>query len=159
MALIQLTEDMSREEMIATQNTNNAMQYAYPVGSIYMSANSTDPKMLFGGTWERYANGRVLVGVDEADTDFNTAGKTGGAKTHTLTVNEMPNHEHPLELNTYTSSVRDNTYVAGCAGGSGLGNANSDTTINARRAVAVGGGQAHNNLPPYITCYMWVRTA
>ena len=80
MALIQLTEDMSREEMIATQNTNNAMQYAYPVGSIYMSANSTDPKMLFGGTWERYANGRVLVGVDEADTDFNTAGKTGGEK-------------------------------------------------------------------------------
>ena len=74
-------------------------------------------------------------------------------------LTKCQSHEHPLELNTYTSSVRDNTYVAGCAGGSGLGNANSDTTINARRAVAVGGGQAHNNLPPYITCYMWVRTA
>lgn len=69
--------------------------FSWPVGSVYIGMTSTDPKDLFGGgTWARIANGRVLVGVDPNDADFNAAAKTGGAKTHTLSPGEMPVHNH-----------------------------------------------------------------
>lgn len=67
----------------------------YPVGSLYFSTNSTSPATIYGGTWERYGKGRTLVSVNESDTDF-TAGKTGGEKTHVLTVDEMPKHRHTV---------------------------------------------------------------
>lgn len=67
----------------------------YPVGSLYFSTNSTSPATIYGGTWERYGKGRTLVSVNESDTDF-TAGKTGGEKTHVLTVDEMPSHRHEV---------------------------------------------------------------
>ena len=68
----------------------------YPVGSIYINASvSTNPSTLFGfGTWVEFGKGRVLVGVDTGQTEFDTLGETGGAKTHTLTINEMPAHSH-----------------------------------------------------------------
>ncbi|MCW1043450.1 phage baseplate protein, partial [Streptococcus anginosus] len=58
------------------------------------STAPTNPTTFMGGVWERFGNGRVLVCVDEADADFNTANKTGGEKTHTLTIDEMPSHSH-----------------------------------------------------------------
>ena len=66
----------------------------YPVGSIYMSVNNVNPGLLFGGTWEAWGSGRVPVGVDANDTDFDTVEETGGEKTHALTVSEMPTHNH-----------------------------------------------------------------
>lgn len=68
----------------------------YPVGSIYISTSSTNPSSYFGGTWKAVAQGRTLVGVNTSDTDFNTVMKTGGSKTHTLTIDEMPAHAHSL---------------------------------------------------------------
>ena len=68
----------------------------YPIGSIYMTTSTVSPAVLFGGTWERI-KGRCIVGVDENDTDFNTVSKTGGEKTHTLTVDEMPAHNHNIQ--------------------------------------------------------------
>lgn len=65
----------------------------YPVGSIYISTNSTNPGTLFGGTWEAYAQGRTLIGNGTSDQTF-TAGATGGASTHTLTTAQMPSHTH-----------------------------------------------------------------
>ena len=71
----------------------------YPVGSIYMSTSPTNPHNLFGGTWEAYAQGRVLIGVGQG-TDANgvkktfNAGATGGEYEHTLTVGEIPAHSH-----------------------------------------------------------------
>ena len=122
---------------------------AYPVGSIYMSVNSTSPNSLFGGTWERFANGRCLVGVNESDTDFSRAQKTGGEKTHTLTINEMPQHNHAIEV--YESSVDTNVgYVMRSKSITSTVDASSDFT---------GGDGAHNNMQPYITVYMWRRTA
>jgi len=54
----------------------------YPVGSIYMSVNSTNPSVMFGGTWESWGSGKVPVGVNTEETEFNTVEKTGGEKTH-----------------------------------------------------------------------------
>ncbi|MCP4881866.1 MAG: hypothetical protein GY905_15090, partial [Gammaproteobacteria bacterium] len=71
--------------------TVNAL--AYPVGSIYTSISPTDPSTLLGvGTWVAFGAGKVLIGVDTGDDDFNTVRATGGAKTHTLTEDEMPTH-------------------------------------------------------------------
>lgn len=116
---------------------------AYPVGSIYMSVNSTDPGTLFGGTWEQIQDRFLLA----AGTSY-TAGATGGEATHTLTVTEMPSHIHSIhdvgQAGTGTSvygGVRLNQVFA---------NNNSGST---------GGGQAHNNMPPYLVVYIWKRTA
>ena len=52
----------------------------YPIGSVYISVNSTNPSLLFGGVWERFANGRCLVGVSESESEFSIVSKTGGEK-------------------------------------------------------------------------------
>ena len=133
------------------------LNLVYPVGSIYMSVANVSPTTFIGGTWAVWGTGRVPVAVDTGQTEFNTVEKTGGAKTHTLTVAEMPKHTHSAistagSGSTYTEPT---TNVASwTAGGAAVGN---NTTFG--YTGAVGGGQAHNNLQPYITCYMWKRTA
>ena len=73
----------------------NSAEEAWPVGSVYISMSSTNPNTIFGfGTWVRIANGRTLIGVDSADASFDAVRETGGAKTHTLTINQMPSHDH-----------------------------------------------------------------
>ncbi|MBS4930767.1 MAG: BppU family phage baseplate upper protein [Clostridiales bacterium] len=124
---------------------------ANPVGAIYLSVNPTNPGTLYGGTWVAWGSGCVPVGVNASDTDFKTVEKTGGAKTHTLTVQEIPPHEH--DLNAVNEGV-DNPN----------GGYHPGWTFNKQYTAQVmsastGGGQAHNNLQPYITCYMWKRTA
>ena len=124
---------------------------AHPVGDIYLSVNPTNPGTLYGGTWVAWGSGRVPVGVNTSDTDFKTVEKTGGAKTHTLTVQEIPNHAH--DLNAVNEGV-DNPN----------GGYHPGWTFNKQYTAQVmsastGGGQAHNNLQPYITCYMWKRIA
>lgn len=116
---------------------------AYPVGAIYLSVNSTSPATLFGGTWEQLEN-RFLLG---AGSDY-TAGATGGEATHTLTINEMPSHNHGLKRTTSATSS-GSTW----ARLSSTGDAVDDLITN------TGGGQAHNNMPPYLAVYMWKRTA
>ena len=83
---------------ISAQNLKNMqielMKLVFPIGSTYITQTNTNPSTILKfGTWER-VKGKVLVGLDEDDTTFNTIGKTGGEKTHTLTENEMPNHTH-----------------------------------------------------------------
>lgn len=120
----------------------------YPIGAIYLSINSTNPTKLFGGTWEQIAQGRTLVGVDTSQTEFNTVKKTGGEKTHKLTINEMPSHSHHFFRGT------DGTSYFGVTGKEP--NNGSPYQVDTSSA---GGGQAHNNLQPYYTCYIWLRTA
>ena len=141
----------------------------YPVGSIYMSMSATNPHDLFGvGTWERISQGRMLLGAD--DSTYK-AGATGGEAAHTLTANEMPAHSHSGTTSTngdHSHGVRDADYHDGYGNSfdsgdwgpkryiptSNAGNHNHTfTTDNA------GGGAAHNNMPPYLVCYMWQRTA
>ena len=128
---------------------------AYPVGSLYMNAsNSTNPATLLGfGTWSAFGAGRVLIGIDSSDTDFDTAEETGGSKTHTLTEAQLPSHRHTIGSNDSTAGF------GGAAGnqefvqdaGSGIG-----TPCN---TSFTGSGQAHTIVQPYIVVYMWKRTA
>jgi hypothetical protein len=134
-------------------------QNAYPVGSIYMNASdSTDPSVLLGfGTWAAFGAGRVPVGIDPSDADFDTAEETGGAKTHTLTKQEIPPHTHSYVKTDSTSNANGydtNTTAKAVTGSTETGGGNigenSDGTGNA---------SPHNNLQPYIVVYMWKRTA
>ena len=125
----------------------------HPVGAIYMSVSPVNPGTLFGGTWVAWGVGRVPLGVDTAQTEFNTVEKTGGAKTHTLTVAEIPSHSHAAWIHgggsTTTSAFN---WQSSSTARSYFGN-------DADLIRDTGGGGAHNNLQPYITKYIWTRTA
>lgn len=128
-------------------NGKQLLDIFYPIGTIYESVKPDNPATFMGGTWSRFGNGRVLVGVDENDADFNTVNKTGGEKTHTLTIPEMPSHTHDI---TVEQKVR--------AGGTGYTLLDVGTATNLTSSSA-GGNQPHNNLQPYVTIYRWQRTA
>lgn len=124
----------------------------YPVGSIFMSATLSTTSSVataLGGTWVAWGAGRVPVGVDAGDGDFDTAEETGGEKTHTLVESEMPSHTHKMNGRRGNTSAGDGSF-------SGLSWSGTATTAY---AASAGGGGAHNNLQPYITCYMYKRTA
>jgi len=125
---------------------------SYPIGSIYINAtNSANPNTLLGfGTWTAFGAGRVLVGIDSSDSDFDTAEETGGAKTHTLTIDEMPSHTH--DVTGHQTDVNGSSVIR-------LAETQSGEYVVEDAANATGGGEAHNNLQPYITVYMWKRTA
>lgn len=123
----------------------------YPIGSIYMSIQDTNPSVFFGGTWERIAKGKTLVGVDENDSDFNASSKTGGEKTHTLTVNEIPSHKHDGLQGVGLA------FTGSGSQGDGIHLANSND--NRIKTFPTGGDKPHNNMQPYYTCYIFVRTA
>ena len=121
----------------------------YPIGSIYMSINNVNPSTLFGGTWTEWGTGRVPVGVDTSQTEFSTIEKIGGEKTHTLTIDEMPTHDHSIRYRTkVASNGTSGLWVLGAATYDGINNVPIEST---------GGGKGHNNLQPYVTCYMWKR--
>ena len=128
-------------------NGTNVLEKVYPVGSIYINASvSTNPATLLGfGTWVAFGAGKVIVGLDSSDTDFDTAEETGGAKTHTLSISEIPSHTHSL-------STSDNP------GGTGAIEVAGGAPTSTQTTQATGGGGAHNNLQPYIVAYMWKRT-
>lgn len=167
---------------------------SYPVNSIYMSTSPSNPSTYMGGgTWIRWGKGRVPVSVDEAQTEFDAAEETGGTKTETLTVAQLPSHDHGGATGGQSADHTHAGYTdvagghahnyfapaidAGATGGSSIYRnrqaAVTDTQGAHSHAVATygasnghyhgitaqGGGQAHNNLQPYITCYMWKRTA
>ena len=134
----------------------------YPVGSIYMSVNSTDPGTLFGGTWQQIEDTFLL----SAGQTY-TAGNTGGEAAHTLSVSEMPKHSH-LEsaMSNYgypnlwvgnDANHPENLYNG--AGGYVSGGTWTQATGWANETNERGSGSAHNNMPPYLVVYMWKRTA
>lgn len=99
----------------------------YPVGSIYTNADvATNPATLLGfGTWAQYGSGRVLVGQNSGDPEFDTLGETGGAKTHTLTLAQIPNATGAISAHSsrsawwqpsgvFSTSNQTNVYSATC---------------------------------------------
>lgn len=143
-----------------------------------MSVSPTNPSGLLGyGTWAAFASGRCLVGVDISQTEFDTVEKTGGAKTHTLSLGEMPVHTHVQNAHTHVQDAHSHTrpttssatgtatttVARGSATNSGTIQVTDTTVAMNQTATAVnqnaGSGQAHNNLQPYITVFMWKRTA
>ncbi|MBQ7977396.1 MAG: hypothetical protein IJ301_02200 [Clostridia bacterium] len=121
---------------------------AYPVGSIYLSVNNISPASLFGGSWEKIKDKFLL-----SSGDTYSLGATGGEATHTLTVDEMPDHSHGI---TATKSVTNSEggrypllkpfYPAG-----------DWERIDTDGTQGRGGGQAHNNMPPYLVVNVWKR--
>lgn len=138
-------------------NNNNKVVTVpyYRVGDLFLTTITTNPSNFLGGKWELFGPGRCLVCVDTSDSDFNTVKKTGGEKTHTLTIDEMPSHTHTYNgfpngtaiswADPYRKLVYQNNNTNPYPGQSGIDYS--------------GGNQAHNNLQPYITCYVWIRTA
>lgn len=120
----------------------NMIDFIFPVNSVYISYSQVSPAELFGGTWTRIEN-RFLWGT----TSGGTIGQTGGSQTHTLTVDEMPSHDHG---SYYTNATTTNfSYAWLTPNGSAMGHG----------PVSAGGGKAHNNMPPYIQVSIWRRTA
>lgn len=174
-------EEISNNIKYIDKKISDLLNMFYPVGSIYETMDSSfDPNKKWGGTWERI-KGRVLVGVDENDSDFNTTEKIGGEKTHKLSVNEMPSHSHSASEKSLKGGVnnisgQDKTWGLTSSGifsnwgdTKGLYSTSRETTTNYKDGFYLdaththtigntGGGNAHNNLQPYITCYIWKRT-
>lgn len=158
-----IVDDSADETKQITLET--LLDLIYPVGSIYINAEAgTNPGTLFGfGIWEAHAVGRVLVGINGADSDFDTAEETGGAKTHTLTASEMPVHSHgvndPGHRHTF-SPIQPNSGAGGSARGTqGPGDPYTSTSGTGISIQNAGNGVAHNNLQPYQVAYIWKRTA
>lgn len=133
---------------------NSLIDLLYPIGSIYMSVNSTDPQTLFGGTWERWGNGRVPVGLDAQQNEFRNAEQTGGEKVHWLTTSELPSHSHGIQFPN--SADGSNEIMVPATDGTSRRTFESYSWAPTRET---GEGSAHNNLQPYIVCYMWKRIA
>ena len=142
---------------------------AHPVGSIYLTMTADNPALTIGGTWTRICKGYMLVGVNEIDPDFKTPGKYGGEKVHYLTESEMPAHRHDME---YTTDSGATWTPAGASWGRysdvaqsvnelyhGVTNKVENYTAWWMRMSTAGEGTAHNNMPPYVACYMWQRIA
>lgn len=147
----QLNDDVTKLMGAFTSVTDLTKQLfllMHRVGDIIFSTSDENPSTIYGGTWVAWGKGQVPVGVDTSDSDFNTVEKTGGEKEHTLTVDEMPSHKHDFGQQFATTSN-----LSGAYGYYMIAGTQTDVIKN------TGGNQPHNNLQPYITCYMWKRTA
>ena len=151
------------------------IDYIYPIGSIYLSVNSTSPSTLFGGSWTQLKD-RFLLGAGST----YSSGATGGAATHKLSVAEMPSHAHdtPFFNNMTNNGEMKSDFIGVFGKGVTASQALKDTGqtstmemwwINQTNTAegnewayltsAKGSGSAHNNMPPYLVVYMWKRTA
>ena len=156
------------------QNTSGGVTLSavYPVGSIYMSVNSTDPATLFGGTWVRIKDTFLL-----SAGDTYSAGATGGEATHKLTGAESGQKSLTISGGEHLhSGKRRNAFGSGNTAGFVSGAATNSDATNAQVTIpttstsgatgthshtvnASDASSAHNNMPPYLAVYVWKRTA
>lgn len=122
------------------------LDWIYPIGAVYISASATDPKTLFGGTWTRIKD-RFLL----AAGDTFAAGKTGGEASHTLTVDEIPDHTHSYQYTGQSTVIGTDTIR--------LYDRNGQPNQYTGQQSSNCGGKAHNNMPPYLAVYVWRRTS
>ena len=133
----------------------------YPVGAIYISNVSTNPgTYLTGTTWAAHGAGRTIAGLDSGDSDFNAPGKTGGAKTHTLTLDELENHRHDFKsFPGYNENA--STWISFFTGNyAALSITRGNVQANyIKNSGSTGSGTAFSITQPYVVIYMWQRTA
>lgn len=122
------------------------LDYLHPVGSIYQSTDATSPADLFGGTWDQIKDVFLL-----AAGDSHAAGSIGGEEKHVLTAEEMAKHTHGYDYTGQSDATGTGAIKIVSPGGT----ANAYTG----KATSNCGGQAHNNMPPYLAVYTWRRTA
>ena len=141
-------------------NGSDVLNRVYPVGSIYLSLNSTNPSELFGGTWEQFAQGRTLIGVGELN-DGSTlksfeVGATGGEFEHILSVDEMPQHGHSgLFVNQTRIGWKDSVFQTNLSGQAGI---RVDSEYDIRTGDS-GANSPHNIMQPYLAVYMFKRVS
>ena len=129
---------------------NDWLKMVYPVGSVYMSVSDASPNTLFGfGTWEQIKDTFLLCAGDNY-----SAGSVGGESEHTLTIDEMPSHTHTYKRHAFDRNDTDPTTGEDVYGA-------NNKTLDAHEGTTenTGGGQPHNNMPPYLAVYVWKRTA
>ena len=158
-------------QIATTAFVQDALSAAYPVGSVYINASvSTNPATLLGfGTWASFGAGRVLVGVDSGDTSFDTLGETGGSKdaiavshTHTFTTDSGGSHSHVI-----TNARKGGGGPSGIShlpiydnnGGTEMTTDTAAAHTHTGTTASSGSSGTNANLQPYITVYMWKRTA
>lgn len=145
----------------------------YPIGSIYISTQDINPKELFGGEWERYAEGRTLIGAGTGTDNNSTSmqfnvNQIGGEYVHQLTKDEIPAHEHTMRMyidqNGYASiTIPDKSaYYMWSTNGSKIFNLATTEMANKNlwtigKTASTGSSQTHNNIQPYVVTYMWKR--
>lgn len=162
-----LPETLMEGQLSFQMASNLVLDLVYPIGSIYMSVNETSPSTLFGGTWEAI-RGRFLIGTgrNEANTqsqfgenDFPEgainipAGAMGGEAKHQLKISEIPDHGHDAAVNGGTSDYGQTRTTIGNFAQKTSGYIDNSTILH------TGGSGSHNNMPPYLSVYMWKRTA
>lgn len=136
-------------------NGMSLFDYIYPVGSIYISVNNTNPSLLFGGVWERWGQGRTILGANDSDTEVEIE---GGSETHTLTINELPSHQHKIEHQhetpetTISSSGAHNhdnwKYDTDVASGTSKNRTNGSGANTASKSLFASNSGAHTHKVP-----------
>lgn len=154
----------------ATYDAKPSLLQVYPVGSIYIAVSSTNPGTLFGGTWAAFGTGRMPIGIDETNTQFDVVKETGGSNvsssvvshTHGVTITDA-GHNHLENSNTATTGAlagwgaRDTSTSTSAA--TGYYTASNTTGISASTANPAGSVSSFSIMNPYIVVYMWERTA
>lgn len=128
-------------------NFNEVLNLICPVGKVEVFFDNNDHSDYLGFTWERTCVGRMPIGYNSSDTDFSTIGNTGGSKTHTLTVDEMPEHRHGINATYLFDGTASNARTFYTSSGSQF------------QTASAGGGQAHDIMNPYQVVAFWKRTA
>ena len=157
-----VTASTAELNLLTGQTALSSVADAYPIGSIYMNAsNSANPASLLGfGTWVSFGSGRVLTGLDSSQSEFNSIGETGGAKTsaHTLTKAQLPNFGGTLSVDGWVhgnGDFTDDSTTANYTDNTSATRTGKTTTLS----VGSGNSHSHSTLQPYIVVYMWKRTA
>lgn len=135
---------------IQFRNKNNEKIYPcpyFPIGYIYLSTTNIDPSTYFGGKWEQIKDRFLLTAGDTYK-----AGATGGEASHTLSISEMPYHEHNYSTGRWFWSEQD-------GGGEVITNQSGTSYMFTRTTTGAGGNSAHNNMPPYLVVYAWRRVS
>ena len=155
-AEINAVKDETKTEISAVKDAiNNVTRHTTHVGQIILSTtlNTADKvKNIYGGNWEAFGAGKVLIGAGSNGGRSFTAGSTGGEYTHTLTINEMPSHTHTVTDWYFKRNEGDQ--LGNTHGDELLGNTHTTSTTSAS-----GSGLAHNNMQPYVVVYMWRRVS
>ena len=162
------SEQKNNGTLYVIKDAPSIIDIIYPVGSIYISVNNVNPgTYLTGTTWEAFGTGKTLVGVDTAQTEFNTVQKTGGEKNHQLSVSELPSYNLGFIAcpvpGMHAQWANDGIQASSRERGS-KSNIVTNTGISVQSTpqygwniTSRGSNTPHNNLQPYITCYMWKR--
>ena len=143
------TNEVESIELLGGGAINDIINILHPIGSIYMSFDSTNPKDIFGGEWEQIKD-RFIYAAGE-----KTVNTTGGEENHKLTIAEMPTHEHLLATDACSAPNGQDFPAWRAAGVRNIGSSGGRYYLAG--TTTSGDSQSHNNMPPYLVAYVWKR--